>query len=275
MLQWRTVCAAVGGVLLLGFPALTVAHEHLENQIARMSVLLKNAPDRPELYVKRGELYRLHEEWEAALADCDRAAALAPSLEAVDILRGRVLLSAGRAGTAEDVLRRVLNAHPNHPQALLLHAEALEQLGQFEQAAVDAERGLVYLPQPDPDEFFKAARLSVKAGRVEQAIGILDRGIQQLGGIASLQRAAIDLELRRGDVEAGLARLERLAAASLRKETFWAERGDILKQAGRAQEADQAYRAALTALESLTAALRRTPAIIDLESHVRSALTRE
>lgn len=272
MLHYRAVCGAMAAVLFLLCPAPTVAHEQLEHQIARLSDLLAQAPDRPELYLKRGELYRLHEEWEAALADCDRAAALAPSLAAVELLRGRVLLSAGRSERAEAILQRVLNAHPDDPHALLLHAEALAQLGRFEQAAMDAEQSLMLQSHPDAEQFFEAARLSATAGLVERALGILDRGIRQLGGIASLQRAAIELELRRGSVDAGLARLDRLAASSMRKETYWAERGDILRQAGRAQESEQAYRAALTAIESLRPAFRRTPAIIDLESHVRSAL---
>ena len=63
-----------------------------------------------------------------------------------------------------------------------------------------------------------------------------------------------------------------VAAQSARKETWLARRADILARAGRTDQARSAYAAALTAIEALPAATRRTKAVAELEGRVRRAL---
>ena len=96
----------------------------------------------------------------------------------------------------------------------------------------------------------------------------------RLGPVPALQMFAIELELKRGRVDAALLRLDKVAAQSPRKETSLARRGEILMQAERRNEARAAYAAALAAIEALPASARQTKAIVDLEGRVRSALAR-
>jgi len=100
----------------------------------------------------------------------------------------------------------------------------------------------------------------------------LDEGINKLGPVVTLQLAAIDLELRRKNYDAALTRLDQITAKSERKEAWLVKRGEILKLAGRDDEARTAFNAALVAIEALPPAYRQSRTVIALELRARSAL---
>jgi predicted negative regulator of RcsB-dependent stress response len=100
----------------------------------------------------------------------------------------------------------------------------------------------------------------------------LDEGINRLGPVVTLQLAAIDLEVGRKNYEAALTRLNQIAAQSERKEAWLVRRGDILKLAGRDDEARAAFNAALLAIESLPPAHRQSRSVTALELRARLAL---
>ena len=90
-----------------------------------------------------------------------------------------------------------------------------------------------------------------------------------------LELLAIDLELRKKNYDAALARLEQIAAQSQRKEEWLVRRGEILEQAGRAEEAHAAFMQAQAAIESLPPAIGQTTAMTELEARLRAALERQ
>ena len=98
----------------------------------------------------------------------------------------------------------------------------------------------------------------------------LDEGINKLGPLVTLELAAIDLELRRDNYDAALARLDVITAQSERKEMWLVRRGEILSAAGRSEEAREAFNAALTAIDSLPPARRQSKAITALQLRARS-----
>jgi predicted negative regulator of RcsB-dependent stress response len=100
----------------------------------------------------------------------------------------------------------------------------------------------------------------------------LDEGIKRLGPLVTLQLTAIDLELRRRNYNAALARLDEITSQSDRKETWLVRRGEILKLAGRQEEARAAFNAALVAIESLPPQRRQSRAVTTLQLRARSAL---
>jgi tetratricopeptide (TPR) repeat protein len=270
----KTVGRRAIAALALAVATTAVAHGPLLEQIEAVTAQIEQDPSAARLYLRRGELHRIHEDWDAAIADYDRAAALAPADDTIDFLRGRALLEAGRAVAARVVLDRYLALHPDHAEARVARARALAALGQFRAAAADYTRAIDRLPRPDPDLYLERARAELAAQEIRSALAGLDAGMARLGPVPALQMLAIELELKLGRVDAALARLEKAAAQSPRKETWLARRGEILAQAGRRKEARAAYVAALAAIEALPANARQTMAMADLESQVRSALAR-
>jgi tetratricopeptide (TPR) repeat protein len=248
------------------------AHGPLHAQIEEVSRRIAQAPREAALYLKRGELHRLHTDWAAALADYRRARLLDPRLDVVDFCEGRALLEAGDLEPAGRALERFLSAHPDDVEALWLHARVEMGRGRPGAAAEEFARALPRLPAPRPDHFVELARALAASGRADQAVAALDSGLQRLGPVVALEMSAIDFELQLTRYDAALARLARILDRSPRKETWLMRRGEILARAGRSEEARQTFLQVQKAVEGLPPHIRATRAMRQLEQQCRVAL---
>ena len=269
----RPITLSVVFALALAYPPVAGAHSDLDEQIAAVTARIEREPRRADLHLKRGELHRAHREWALALADYDRATALDPALAPVDLARATLALDAGTPQAALAAVDRFLARRPDHAEGRALRARILTRVGRPLEAAEDWARAIAASPRPRPEHYLERARaLAVDDRRIDEALAALDEGIRRLGSIVTLELAALELELSRARHDAALARVDRLAAASPRKEQWLVQRGEILERAGRPAEAREAFAAALKAVETLPEARRRTRAVEDVESRARSAL---
>jgi len=252
------------------------AHGDLHEQIQAVTARLAEAPASAPLHLKRAELHRAHRQWESALADYARAAALDPELAAVDLGRGLLFLETEALNAAREALDRFLAQHPGHAEGRAARSRALARLGDSQAAADDLTAAIAASPRPRPEYFIERARALAAAGeaRIGEALLGLDEGIARLGPLVTLQLVAIEIELARRAHDAALARVDKLAAASPRKEPWLLRRGEILEQAGRLPEARLAYAAALEALQTLPESRRRTRAAQELAERARTGIER-
>jgi predicted Zn-dependent protease len=256
------------GILLSSF---AYAHEGLHEQIAAITAKIKRDPKNASLYLQRGELHRLHRDWSRAATDYNRAARLQPGLTIVDLARGKMLFESGRLQRSKLVLDRFLSQQPNHFEGLTTRARVLAKLGSTADAIKDFTGAIAQ--SPEPELYLERAETTVRDGkRLDEALSGLDEGIKRLGPIVTLQLPAIELELRRQNYEGALSRLDLIAAQSERKETWLVRRGEILRLAGRDEEARAAFNAALVAIESLPPWRRQSKAVTALQVRARSAL---
>ena len=249
------------------------AHEGLHEQIAAITAKIKRDPKNASLYLQRGELHRLHRDWAKAAADYDRAERLQPSLKIIELARGKMFLASGKLQRAKLTLDRFLSQQPGHYEGLITRARAFAKLGVRTDAAKDFSLALAASSVPEPELYLE--RATVLAGdeqRIDEALSGLDEGINKLGPLVTLQLAAIDLELRSKNFDGAIARIDQIAAQSQRKEAWLVRRGEILKLAGRDDEARAAFNAALLAIESLPSAHRQSRSVTSLELRARTAL---
>jgi tetratricopeptide (TPR) repeat protein len=261
---------ALVAVLALA-PRTVRAHADLLIQIEEATREIAKNPKDPERYLKRGELYRAHVEWEAAYADYERALALNPGMTGIDLYRGRLFVEAGWPLSARASLDRFLRQHSTHANALILRARALVRLNLGLAAAQDYDQAIALSPEPSPDLFVERAQVLTAEGPEHYAAAVrgLDDGIQKLGSLVTLQVFAIDIELKQRNFDGAIARIDKIAEKSPRKETWLARRAEVLVQAGRTAEAAKTYKAALAALQSLPASRRNVPAMQELERRIR------
>jgi tetratricopeptide (TPR) repeat protein len=163
-------------------------------------------------------------------------------------------------------------AKPNHVDALVTRARVLVRQNHWVEAAADYSRAIAQLAKPKPEYYIERAEALVAGGRKDEALGGIDEGVKRLGPIVTLQLFAINLELSSKSYDAALSRLEQISVQSPRKESWLARRGDILLVAGREDEARNAFKAALAAIEALPQYHRTTKATMELERRVRAAL---
>ena len=249
------------------------AHEGLHEQIVAVTAKIKKDPMNASLYLQRGELYRHHRDWTRAAADYDRAARLEPDLKVVGLARGKMLFESGRHQRARFTLDRFLSQQPDHYEGVVTRARVLAKLGARSEAARDFTHALARSSVPEPELYLERAHvIAGDARRVDEAVSGLDEGIKRLGPLVTLELAAIDLELRRHNYDAALARVDVIASQSERKETWLVRRGEILKLAGRQEEARAALTAALAAIESLPPERRQSRTVTALQLRARSAI---
>jgi predicted Zn-dependent protease len=216
----------------------------------------------------------MHQEWDLAQADYDHAVALDPGLAVIDFTRGRMFLEANWPYSAKVCLDRFLLKHTNHVEGFIARARTLVKLEKPLEAARDFTAAIRYAPSGRPELYIERAQALASGGdkHYAEALRGLDEGIERLGPLVTIQLHAVDLELKRKEFDAALARLETIAAQSPRKETWLARRGEILLQAGRQKEARAAYEQALKALDSLPPGRRNVPAMSELERRIKAAL---
>jgi predicted Zn-dependent protease len=153
----QNLAAAIIAAALLS-PSAAWAHADIVERIAGLDQLIQEAPENVGLYLKRGELHRLHRDWPAALTDYDHAARLDPGNPAIHYYRGRMRLESGDPAQARPLLDRFLTARPNHANALLVRSRALTRLGEFLAAADDLTRAIALLGSPTPEVYLERAR---------------------------------------------------------------------------------------------------------------------
>lgn len=265
--------SALVAALLVASPA--AAHPEIEAQISDVTEHIAVRTDDASLYLRRGELHRVHRDWEAALADFERARGLG-SGPIVDFHVGRMQLEAGRYAAAAETLDRFLAVEPEHEAGLVARARARVALGRPLEAAADLSRALAVTSRPQPTFYLERARALMAAGdrHLDEAIRGLDEGLERLGRPVTLELEAIDLEVRAGRYDAALARIDRIAAASVRREAWLIRRGELLEQAGRPAQAREAYTLALAAIDALPPSRRGNRAVQRLQAQARSALAR-
>ena len=267
-------CLAIS--VCFALPCSVGAHPGLESQIELVTNQIAHDPKNAQLYLKRGDLHRLHGEWGAAMDDYDRATTLDSNLDEVEFHRAAMMFEAGWLEPAKIVLDRFLAKHPDSAEALMVRARILVRLGQPLDAAENFSQAIAKLSDPQPEQYLERAQALVSAGsaHIEEAVQGLDEGIKRLGPIVTLQLYAIELELTQGRYDAALARLDQITPRSGRKEAWLARRGEILEQAGRLTQAHAAFAAALAELDSLPAYRRKTVTTQELETRLRAALVR-
>jgi predicted Zn-dependent protease len=266
------------GLCLLWAP-LARGHQEIEVLVADLDRRIREEPSDAALHLRRGELRRLHREWTLALEDYQRARDLDPRLAVVDLCLGKVLLELGLWTPALVLLDRYIAERPLEAEGLASRALARRRLGDLAGSADDLAQAIDFYPAnllPPPELYLENARALAAqgGGRVDEALRVLDEGLARLGRTVTLALSAVELELERKRYSQALARLDEAARSSPRKEVWLLRRGRILEEAGKAEEAREAYREALGVGRASPAFRRNTPAAHRLEAEARASLER-
>ncbi len=261
----------LAGIALWGSIApLARGHGQLHEQIHAISTEIASKPKDARLYLRRAELRRLHREEKDAASDYDAAERLDPAIVEVHLGRGKLLFEFGKLEEARAALDRFLGIKPYHIDGLMTRARVEIKLGRPLVAAADFSKVLQLSSKPEPEHYLECAKALASAGpeHVPAALNVIERGITRLGDLPTLNLLAIDIEAGKGDYEAAIARVDRLLASSGRKEVWLERKGDLLRKAGRLDEAQVSYMAALEALKHLPPHVASRRAVIDLKDRL-------
>ena len=263
--------------LAWGFAAAKAgAHGDVHVRVVALSEQIAQSPNSPTnaaLFYQRADLYRVDGDWTNALADLDRVVQLDRKVGRVDYLRGMVHYEAGQPQDALAPLDRYLASQPKDHEAFTLRGRVLAKLNRPAAAIEDYNTAIALIGAANPELYTERAAAWRTLGRHEEAVRGLDEGIRKLGPLVTLELPAVDAELALKHYDAALARIDAVMARLQRKETWLERRAEILRQAGREEEAKKNYRDALEAIERLPPGHRVTRMTVELEARLRKALT--
>lgn len=259
--------------LLAAGPDRVLAHEDLTARILLLTAQISTNQNNVDALIQRGDMYRLHGNWAEARNDYAAAEKLAPDSGAILLSRAQLHVDMGEYPAARVALDQFLARFPTNSVALLGRARVLARLGERPAAIADYSRAITVAASPQPEEFLERASLQASEFGVDEAIQGLDEGLARLGWVVTFQKAAIDYELKRQRPDQAAVRLETIIARANRKESWLAWKGEILLAAGKPQEAQEVFDAALKAIDALPPRMRTSPGMVQLHAKVEGSLT--
>lgn len=258
--KFKTILGLLPGIVF--FLTLSVAaHDGLHEQIIAVTEEIKKDPQNAALYLKRAELYRLHAEWKNSENDFARAEKLDPKSAVINLGRGKLWLDAKQFAKAKRALEKFLSKEPQSFEGVITMARVSVKLGQTNAAVKYFSEAIALAPQDSAEIYLERAATLAAAKRLAEALKGLDEGLRKFPNLITLQTAAIDLEVKRRNYDAALARLDKLTSAMERKESFLLRRGEIFFQAKRPCEARKSLLQAQEGYNSMTSFRRNVRAV--------------
>jgi tetratricopeptide (TPR) repeat protein len=268
------VCRFFCAVLLTFISSFTYAHGDLDNQIVALSRQIKLTPDDAKLHLKRAELHRQHENWQEALSDYTRALARDTNISGAYLGRANVRMAMGEPVNALREINQFLEIHPAHIDAHLLLARVHTEMGEHAAAAAEYDWVTNHAERPQPEYFLEHANSLNAAGKPLEAIKSLDAAMARLGPLISLAMPAIELERRSERWDAAIERVDSILANTARKETWYALRAEIQRDAKRHDAALADAKKSEAAIQALPINLRNNKAMRELLARVTQLMNR-
>ncbi len=260
---------SVAALLALASPG--SAHGDLHRKLAELTAAIVKNPRSPGLYLRRGELHRLHKDWAAARKDLDALRELSPGFPELDFHAGRLEFHAGRLQQAKRLLDAHLVACPRHFRGHFCRARLLTRMGESAAALRDYDVAVALEPE-NPDHYLERARVQRQSGVAPRRIvKHLDAAVQRLGDLVVLHETALQVELEQRAWPAARRRLDRLIETMPLAAPWLLRRGMVLERMGDLEAARHSYTRGLRELADLP---RRNNIQLDFQRSLESRLRR-
>lgn len=253
-----------------------LAHGDVHEQIDQISAQVHDQPDNPLLLMERGRLHLIDGNPHAAVPDLEKALQMDPENDEALMLHAGALLKSGNAEKALPIVEQILLKQPQHREGLLIRARSLCAVSRFADGVEAYDKVLNNIPRPGPDLFIEQARTAAQSDPhgYRDAVNYLEKGMDILGPLPSLQIEALNYEASNHDVDAAVKRIDELLALGGRQEEWYVRRAEILESSGREFEAHVDYKSAIQMMLDRPDRMKRTEAFQTLFTRAMRGLRR-
>ena len=192
-------------------------HPDLDLQIEEISWQISQSPSNADLYLKRGDLFRRHNDWLNAAWDFEKVRELEPDQAQIDWYEGRLEVNEGHWAEGDELLSRFLESNEKHASAYHTRAWARWQLGRPQAAAHDYASAILNSERPAPALYRSLVITQFASGGdlLAQSRATVDAGLQKFPGEISLLGLAVDLALADKNVDRAARYMGTLSAGLL------------------------------------------------------------
>lgn len=257
----------------MGYAFNVQAHGTYHDLIALLDRELALHPQDATLHLRYAELHVEHQDWQAAMISLERARRQGLAADETQFLEGRALALAGHWQAAKTALDKYLTLHPDRLLALVERARVQRQLGKLELAIADYRQALSSSERQQPELHVEVAEALVQGAHQEEALQVLTAGMAEFGAVPQLVLKALELELAAKQYDRAMQRIDTMQRQMPRPEPWMLKRASVLAQAGRLDEARQAFAHLVQHLNALPNLERGSHAMCQLMEQARTALT--
>lgn len=246
------------------------AHGDLHQRILKLTEQIKEDPNNPQLYLKRGQLYYQHQEYENAEQDYVKTLQLDPDNLEVLYWEAMLYLDTKRTADGLKAAEACLKERPNDVLTLRAYAKLLVQDGRAEEAVKPLQQVLSFAEELLPENYLELSAVLTAMGKDTMAIVWLKKGIAEMGPVFTLKSALLERYKSAGMHTEAIEEYSTMAQHSARKETYYYEIAKLYLLQNNKQQAAVYLQKAQIALESLPWHLQMTDAMKQLNADIES-----
>ncbi len=261
-------------LVLFVLPAPADGHGTQHHLMKVVDEKIKNSPEDSGLWYQRAVLHLEHEDTSQAISDLEKAECLSPGKLPTYLLKAQALTLAGKLTDAKSAIDAQIIRFPEQSRGYALRARILMKTGATHDGLINYRIALAKSPAAEPDLIYEVSTAMAANGAVDEAIEVLDAGIQRLGAIPSLTMKLLETEIHADRYDAALSRLDTFQQSASRPEPWMAKRAELLEQAHRIEESRASWQALVTHLQDLPVNERDSTSMSLLATRARGALTK-
>ncbi len=261
------------GALL--FTLFVLPHGDLDQRILEKSNQIALHPLDHQLYMERGELYLLHEEYLNAKGDFSFC--LDHEFVNTRVLLGmsKSLLYLNSLDSALLFVENTLALEEDHLSALELKGMILSRLERYCDAAGTMERLLSLASQPSPILFLEASKDWASCNETSnsaKAIHVLKDGINRIGSVGVLQKQLVSIYKRLGRYDEAIQMQTSIIEQSDLKIRPYFERAQLYIKIQSNEKAKEDLIMAMSLMDNLPAYKKNIPSMKRMKNEMTSLL---
>jgi tetratricopeptide (TPR) repeat protein len=258
------------GAILISAASKAGAHGDYHDVVRKLTPLIKAEPENTAFRYQLAAAHVEHDEWELALAECDRIEQIAPGRHQLGYFRGRSLVTAQRWREALVPLDEFIKFDPSHQEALVWRARVYLYLKDMAKAAADYRKALEQSRNPEfHTEFAKAL---AEQNLADQSVTALQHALKLNPDDPAILECLVACATTAKDDAAAIAAIDRLIVTWPRPEPWMLRRAKLLAAANRNDEALVAWNALSRRLMQLPNLDRAQPFLVEIEAETNAAL---
>lgn len=246
------------------------AHGDVHEQIEKTSKRIEKQPNNANLYLKRGQLYATHKEFENAKEDYKKAKFLNADLEVIDLLLAKTYAANNQAHEALQYVNTFLKNQPNNPNGLITRAGIFQQLNDDLGVKRDLELAFDNIDNPTPTHYVNIAE--AHRSDFEVALYWLKKGQARFGFDIVLKEKEIEILVGNEAYHRALLSVNEILEYLPRKEKWLFQKGQICEKANENEAALASYNAALMSIQDLPRRIQGTRKMMELEARTLEKL---
>jgi tetratricopeptide (TPR) repeat protein len=243
------------------------AHGDFHFQMERLSEMIIEHPDSAYLHFKKGKLFFHHEDYKACLKSLKKSQQKGYHDALQTLFLSKAYFELGQLKKAGKYAQSVIEQTPEHVTAHRILGRIRYAQKRYAEAGDAFEIANQHAIRPIPENYLETAKaweaLQTPEG-IQRAILMVEKGINELGKIISLQNFLKTLLIKKGESDQAISLQKRIIDRSTRKEKPWYELSKMYLQIGDIDKSEYALNHAKNAFDMLPQRIQHTPAMIDL-----------